>query len=63
MDLRQLRVFVEVVRQQSFTLAAEQLCIAQPAVSITIRKLEEELGLTLLNRQERRVSLTAEGES
>lgn len=63
MDLRQLRVFVEVVRQQSFTQAAEQLCIAQPAVSITIRKLEEELGLTLLNRQERRVSLTAEGES
>ncbi len=63
MDLRQLRVFVEIVRQGSFTLAAEQLHIAQPAVSMTIRKLEEELDLTLLNRQERRVTMTAEGES
>lgn len=63
MDLRQLRVFVEIVRQGSFTRAAERLHIAQPAVSITIRKLEEELDLILLNRQEKRVSLTAEGES
>jgi DNA-binding transcriptional LysR family regulator len=63
MDLRQLRVFVEIVRQGSFTQAAEQLHIVQPAVSITLRKLEEELGLTLLNRQEKRVTLTAEGEA
>ncbi|MDT8420414.1 MAG: LysR family transcriptional regulator [Desulfuromonadales bacterium] len=63
MDLRQLKVFVEVVRQGSFTRAAEKLHIAQPAVSISIRKLEEELELTLLNRQEKRVTLTAEGES
>ena len=63
MDLRQLRVFVEVARQGSFTRAAEYLRIAQPAVSISIRKLEEELDLTLLNRQEKRVSLTAEGET
>jgi DNA-binding transcriptional LysR family regulator len=63
MDLRQLRVFVEIVRQGSFTQAAEQLHVAQPAVSITLRKLEEELGLALLNRQEKRISLTAEGEA
>ncbi|NOQ52274.1 MAG: LysR family transcriptional regulator [Desulfuromonadaceae bacterium] len=63
MDLRQLRVFVEVTRQGSFTRAAERLHIAQPAVSISIRKLEEELELTLLNRQEKRVTLTAEGEN
>jgi DNA-binding transcriptional LysR family regulator len=63
MDLRQLKVFVEIVRQGSFTRAAEQLHIAQPAVSITLRKLEEELELTLLNRQEKRVTLTAEGEN
>jgi DNA-binding transcriptional LysR family regulator len=63
MDLRQLRVFVEIVRQGSFTLAAEQLHIAQPAVSMTIRKLEDELDLVLLNRQEKRVTMTAEGES
>ena len=63
MDLRQLRVFVEIVRQGSFTRAAERLHIAQPAVSISIRKLEDELDLILLNRQEKRISLTAEGES
>lgn len=63
MDLRQLRVFVEIVRQGSFTRAAEKLHIAQPAVSISLRKLEEELELTLLNRQEKRVTLTAEGEN
>ena len=63
MDLRQLRVFVEVAQQRSFTRAAEQLHIAQPAVSISIRKLEEELELTLLNRQDKRVTLTAEGET
>jgi len=62
MDLRQLRVFTEVARLESFTRAAEFLHIAQPAVSISIRKLEEELELTLLNRQEKRVTLTAEGE-
>lgn len=63
MDLRQLRVFVEIVRRGSFTLAAEQLHIAQPAVSMTIRKLEDELDLILFNRQEKRVTLTAEGEN
>lgn len=63
MDLRQLRVFLEVAQQGNFTRAAERLHIVQPAVSIAIRKLEEELELTLLNRQEKRVSLTAEGEN
>jgi DNA-binding transcriptional LysR family regulator len=62
MDRRMLQVFREVVRQGSFTRAAEKLFIAQPAVSITIRKLEEELELTLLNRQEKQVTLTTEGE-
>jgi len=63
MDLRQFRVFVEVARLGSFTRAAEQLRIAQPAVSISIRKLEEELEVTLFNRQEKNVSLTTEGET
>lgn len=62
MELRQIRAFVEIARLQSFTRAAERLHVAQPAVSMAIRKLEEELELTLLNRQDRRVSLTAEGE-
>ncbi|BCR04615.1 LysR family transcriptional regulator [Desulfuromonas versatilis] len=62
MDLRQFKAFVAIARQQSFTRAAEQLHIAQPAVSMAIRKLEEELELTLFNRKDKRISLTAEGE-
>ena len=63
MDIRQLHIFVAVVEHQNFTRAAESLHIAQPAVSISIRKLEEELELILLNRQEKKVTLTAEGEN
>ncbi len=62
MDVRQLRFFVEIARQWNFTKAAEQLHIAQPAVSMAIRKLEDELDLVLFNRQEKRISLTADGE-
>lgn len=63
MDLRQLRVFETVARLGSFTRAAEELHVAQSAVSISIRKLEEELALILLNRLEKKVSLTTEGEA
>lgn len=62
MELRQIRAFVTVARERNFTRAAEKLHIAQPAVSIAIGKLEEELELTLFNRQSRQVALTAEGE-
>lgn len=62
MDLRQLRYFHEIVRLGSFTRAAEVLQIAQPAVSVAIRKLEAELELQLFQRHDRKVSLTAEGE-
>lgn len=62
MDLRQLKVFAEIARQGSFTRAAERLHVAQPAVSMTLRKLEEELDLVLFSRREKRVALTAEGE-
>jgi DNA-binding transcriptional LysR family regulator len=62
MELRQLRAFVEIAREKSFTRAAERLHVAQPAVSMALRKLEEELELTLLHRTEKRVALTAEGE-
>lgn len=63
MDLRQLKFFLGVAGCESFTKAAEQLHIAQPALSIAIKKLEEELEVLLFNRKDRKISLTAEGEA
>ena len=62
MDLRQIKAFSAVARERNFTRAAEKLHVAQPAVSIAIGRLEEELELTLFNRQGKQVTLTAEGE-
>ncbi|GAB3629453.1 LysR family transcriptional regulator [Pandoraea terrae] len=65
MELRALRGFVEVVRQQSFTAAAEALFVTQPTVSKMVKALEEELGTPLLLREERgmgrRLQLTDAG--
>jgi DNA-binding transcriptional LysR family regulator len=62
MELRQLIYFEAVVRCGGFTRAAADLHIAQPAVSAQIRRLESELGVTLLTRSTRRVTLTGAGE-
>lgn len=62
MNLRQLKAFLEVANTLNFTRAAEALSIAQPAVSMSIGKLEEELDLILFNRQGRQIALTTEGE-
>jgi LysR family transcriptional activator of glutamate synthase operon len=61
-ELRQLVYFEAVVRFGGFTRAAEQLHVAQPAVSAQILKLESELGVALLTRTTRRVDLTHAGE-
>lgn len=61
MEFRQIRYLLEIVRGGGFTRAAETLGIAQPSLSVAVQKLEEELGVTLLNRQERKITLTAEG--
>src|SRR5882757_890462 len=62
MELRQLVYFDAVVRHGGFTRAAEQLRVAQPAVSAQIRRLEAELGVPVLERTTRRVRLTRAGE-
>ena len=62
MDLKQLLYFSTVIEQGGFTAAARQLHIAQPAISIAIRKLEAQLDLTLLHRGDRRITPTTEGE-
>lgn len=62
MNLKQLSYFKAVVDQGGFSAAARHLHIAQPAISIAIRKLESELDLTLLQRSERQITVTTEGE-
>src|SRR6202008_1069359 len=49
-ELRALRYFVEVVRQQSFTVAAEQMFVTQPTISKMVKSLEDEIGSPLLPR-------------
>ena len=61
-DLRQLRAFVAVVEQGSFTLAARRIFVTQSAVSHSLRTLEEQLSCRLLDRTGKRVAVTAEGE-
>ena len=62
MDIRALRYFVEVVRQHSFTRAAEVLHVTQPTISKMVKSLEEELGGPLLLREGRQLRLTDAGQ-
>ncbi|HEY8406722.1 MAG TPA: selenium metabolism-associated LysR family transcriptional regulator [Gaiellaceae bacterium] len=61
MDTRQLAAFCAVVERASFSQAAEQLGVTQPAVSLQIRSLEKRLGVQLLDRSGRRVEPTDAG--
>ncbi len=59
--LRQLRVFIEVARLQSFSRAGDEIGLTQSAVSRCVRELEAELGLKLIDRTTRDVQLTDAG--
>ena len=61
MELRHLRTIAAVARHGSFTKAAEELYLAQSAISQQIRRLETELGVEVFRRTSRKVELTAEG--
>lgn len=63
MDIRKLSIFEAVARLRSFSRAAEALHMAQPAVSIAVRKLEENCGGALLTRDRKGIDLTAKGEA
>lgn len=62
MDFSELRTFLTVASEHSFSRAAEKLGRSQPAVSLAIRRLEEELGEELFDRRSRGGKLTPAGE-
>src|SRR3954471_3893598 len=61
LSLRQIRAFVSAAHLQSFTRAASLLHLSQPALTVQIRRLEEALGVKLLDRNSRTVELTRVG--
>ena len=62
MDFDALKVFVTVVEQGGFHAAAGHLFKSQPAISSSIKKLEEQLGISLFNRRDYRPGLSEQGE-
>lgn len=61
-QIAQLKYFLALVSTKNYTTAAEQCNVSQPALSMAIRKLEEELDLILIDRKSNLISLTEKGE-
>ena len=61
MELLQLRYFVVTAKEQNMTRAAELLHIAQPALSQSVKRLEEEMGVRLFDRVGKRIRLNDAG--
>ncbi|MFT6556554.1 LysR family transcriptional regulator [Sneathiella sp.] len=61
MDIYQLRYFLAVVETRNFSRAAERVFVSQPTLSSGIKKLEQDLGVILLNRASRNITLTEAG--
>ena len=63
MELRQVRYFVGVAETLSFRQASKHLYVSQPSLSVQIKQLEDELGVSLLRRSKRGVEITRAGEA
>lgn len=61
MDFKQLEIFITLVKNESFSMTAEELGISQPTVSLNIKQLEEELDTALFIRSTRELKLTDDG--
>jgi len=63
MDLKQIEIFIKVAKLKSFSKAAEEIFLSQPAVSAQISSLEKELDAQLFNRSSKDIGLTEAGEA
>ena len=61
MEFRQIEAFVNAVKYKSFSKAADATFLTQPTISAHINNLENELGVTLVNRSGREITLTKQG--
>ena len=62
LTLRQIRIFISAAKHASFSRAAEELHITAPAVSLQIKEMEEDIGVSLFTRENRKIELTSAGE-